>query len=75
MERQRELSKFRMRRYRERKKLEGNSSLKSFLDSLNDCPDCQHNPVVFITAQKIPLCAEHWKILSDTDIEWSETDE
>lgn len=59
-----------MKEYRARKKLQGNSDLQSFLDSISGCPNCLNIPSVFVTSEKIPLCQEHANALADTDIEW-----
>lgn len=35
-----------------------------------DCQDCVHNPVAYLTAEKIPVCEKHWGYLAGSSIEW-----
>jgi len=70
IENQRTASRLGMRRVREKKKLQGNTDLQSFLDSIKGCTKCELNPSVFVTFEKIGVCIEQWKILAESDIEW-----
>jgi len=59
-----------MQQYREKKKFEQCNDLQSFLNAIDGCSECQSNPLVSITKERIPLCKEHWYALADSDIEW-----
>jgi hypothetical protein len=48
--------------------------LKTFLNEVKKCPDCQDTKkaVVFILDdnEKIGICEKHWSELADSDLEW-----
>jgi hypothetical protein len=46
------------------------STLEAFLEAKGNCEECNRNPVVFITSENIPLCAAHWSLLANSEIEW-----
>ena len=46
--------------------------LEQFLNDISHCPECKAHPAVFLTSGKIPVCKEHWNILADELVEWTE---
>jgi len=34
------------------------------------CENCKHNPIVYLTRERIGVCKKHWLQLANTDIEW-----
>jgi len=40
------------------------------LAKLKACDECRHSPVVFLTAEAIPVCDRHWAEIASSNIEW-----
>ena len=47
-------------------------SLKKFVNDINHCPDCRNNPAYFLSSKMIPVCMEHWNLIADAPIVWTE---
>jgi len=43
---------------------------QQLLAKLKACDECKHRPVVFLTAEAIPVCARHWAEIADSNLEW-----
>jgi hypothetical protein len=64
-----EQRKLYQREYRQKQKLR-QDTLEGFLKAKGNCEECNRNPAVLITPDIIPLCALHWNLLADGEIEW-----
>lgn len=47
---------------------------KRSLKRFQNCKDCQEHPVVYITKSQIPVCAQHWRWLAESNLIWGESD-
>ena len=46
--------------------------LEQFLNDISHCEVCKTVPAVYLTSKEIPVCKEHWSILADAPVEWTE---
>jgi hypothetical protein len=47
-----------------------NTLSENMIGRLRGCVDCLHNPILFITQEKIPVCSKHWNSIANSDMEW-----